>query len=553
MAASAQAAFAQETLAQPASVQAVSARSSEGAATAYVRARAAQALGDPSTAAAAYARALAADPANTALAAEALRQAIQAGDWALATSVAARLERAGAMPIEGVLWTLTDAVKRGKWREASAATERLSATGGFGVIVPVIRAWIVLGARAGDPLASLSTAGDAASRAYSDEHRALLLLATKRRDLGAGAIAAAASGAGGRSQRLRLAGAARLAALGDREAAAALLVGDDDPMRVGRRLLAAGKAIPGAVETPADGLAELFVRFAVDLQRERVTPLALAMARLSTHLASGNSETWLVAAELLAADERSGPALQALRQVSAEDPFAGVARAMRTQMLVRGGDLDTALAEARTVAGSETASVAEIARYGDLLVEAKRFADAVPLYARAIALRAGGAPGADLWLLHLLHGSALEEADRWPEAKAALQAAYRIAPGEAQVLNYLGYAQLERRENLDAAEALIREASRLQPDDASITDSLGWALFRRGKTAEAIAVLERASAADPRQAEIGEHLGDAYWTAGRRVDARYAWSAALLHAATAEAARLTAKLDTGLTPAVAAP
>ena len=452
-----------------------------------------------------------------------------------------------------MLWTLTDAVRRGKWRNASAATDRLAATGGFGVIVPVIRAWIGLGARAGDPLALLTTAGDAASRAYSDEHRALLLLAMKRRDLGVGAIAAAASGAGGRSQRLRLAGAARLAELGDRKAAAALLVGDDEPIRVGRRLLEAGRAIPGAVETPAEGLAELFVRFAVDLQRERVTPLALAMARLSTYLAPDNSETWLVTAELLAADERGEPALQALRQVAAGDPFAGVARAMRTQMLVRGGDLNAALAEARTIAGNDTASITEISRYADLLVEAKRFVEAAPLYARAIALREGGAPGADLWLLHLLHGSALEEANRWPEAKAALQAAHRIAPGEPQVLNYLGYAQLERRENLDAAEALIREASRLQPDDASITDSLGWALFRRGKTAEAIAVLERATAADPRQAAIGEHLGDAYWTAGRRVDARYAWSAALLHAVPEESARLRVKLDTGMTPAVAAP
>jgi tetratricopeptide (TPR) repeat protein len=177
-------------------------------------------------------------------------------------------------------------------------------------------------------------------------------------------------------------------------------------------------------------------------------------------------------AELLAAEERRAPALEALRQVRAGDPFAGIAQASRTQLLVQTGQLDTALAEARAAAERPGASVAEITRHADLLVEAKRHAEAAPLYARAIAMREGGAPGADLWLLHLLHGSALEEGGRWPEGKAALEAAYRIAPREPQVLNHLGYAQLERRENLDAAEALIREASRLQPDDASITDSL---------------------------------------------------------------------------------
>ena len=62
-----------------------------------------------------------------------------------------------------------------------------------------------------------------------------------------------------------------------------------------------------------------------------------------------------------------------------------------------------------------------------------------------------------------------------------------------------------------------------------------------------------AAAADSAQAEIGEHLGDAYWAAGRRVDARYAWAAALLHADPVEAARLRAKLDSGLTTASAAP
>ncbi len=535
------------------SVPAAAQRALRGAEANYVRARAAQARGEPDEAARSFAQALAAEPGNQVLAAEALRQAMQAGDWTLARSAAATLDRAGALPAEGLLWSLADAARRNDWRAARAVTERIGANGAFPFLLPVARAWIAFAERGHDPIALLANPPDEAARSYWDEHRALLLLATKQEAPGAAAIAEVAKGGGGRAQRIRLAGAARLAQLGERKAAADLLTGDDEPLAAGRRLLAARKTIPGAVDSMADGMAELFVRFAVDLQRERVTPLAVSLARLATYMAPDNSETWLVTSELLAADNQIAPAIAALSQVMSDDPFAGAALGQRAQLLVRSGDRAAALAQARGAAERPGAGVADLVRYGDLLGEVDRHAEAAPVYARAIALREGGAPGPELWLLHLLRGAALEEADAWPDARAALEAAYRIAPAEPQVLNYLGYAQLERRENLDAAEKLIREASRLAPDDASITDSLGWALFRRGKTAEAVATLERASAADPRQAAIGEHLGDAYWGAGRRVDARYAWSAALLHADTEETKRLQVKLADGWSPAAAAP
>jgi hypothetical protein len=52
---------------------------------------------------------------------------------------------------------------------------------------------------------------------------------------------------------------------------------------------------------------------------------------------------------------------------------------------------------------------------------------------------------------------------------------------------------------------------------------------------------------------IVEHLGDAYWQAGRKFQARYTWRAAALLAETDMAARLAAKLRDGLTSATTAP
>ena len=104
-----------------------------------------------------------------------------------------------------------------------------------------------------------------------------------------------------------------------------------------------------------------------------------------------------------------------------------------------------------------------------------------------------------------------------------------------------------------AATALIERASAMQPDDAAITDSLGWAYYIRGEIPRAIPLLEKAAQGQPSDAAINEHLGDAYYAAGRRFDARYAWRAALLFADDKAAARLRAKIDTGLTTALAAP
>ena len=152
----------------------------------------------------------------------------------------------------------------------------------------------------------------------------------------------------------------------------------------------------------------------------------------------------------------------------------------------------------------------------------------------------------------LFRGGAHDEAGDWPQAKAALETAYRLAPEQPLVLNYLGYAQLERRENMAEAERLVREAHRLAPDNPAITDSLGWALFLSGRTDEAIGLLEQAVEGAPGDVEINEHLGDAYFAAGRRVEARFAWAAARVYAEDEDAARLDAKMVAGLTPRLAA-
>ena len=51
---------------------------------------------------------------------------------------------------------------------------------------------------------------------------------------------------------------------------------------------------------------------------------------------------------------------------------------------------------------------------------------------------------------------------------------------------------------------------------------------------------------------MNEHLGDVYWAAGRRIEARYAWRAALVQADAPSAERINRKLSDGLTDTASA-
>jgi tetratricopeptide (TPR) repeat protein len=229
------------------------------------------------------------------------------------------------------------------------------------------------------------------------------------------------------------------------------------------------------------------------------------------------------------------------------------ARDVQARILTDAKRLDQAYALATDATRAPGADWSDYSRLGDVLQASKRYDAGADAYARAIGLVTAQNRKQQLPTLLLLQAGALENAKRWPEARSVLQQGLTIAPDQPLLLNFLGYAQLERGENLDSAEAMIRKATELAPDDASITDSLGWALVKRGKLDEAVTTLQQAAAKDPGQADIQEHLGDALYRSGRRLEARFAWNAALVTAEDDVATRVKAKLAGGLSPANAAP
>lgn len=511
----------------------------------YLHARADDDAGRLEAAAEGYASVLASRPTDADLAIRTMRQAVEAGDRALAVRTARTIDPR-RLPADGRLLLIADAIASRDWAAAREQTAKLGPDDPFDFVVPTLKAWIAFGAHDPDPLAPLAAVQpDSLAGSYAAEHRALLLFAMGRTDDGLNALRPLIGEGGGRTTRLALIGAAALQRAGRRDDAIKLLSGDNAVLAAARARLAAGASLPGGITDAAQGVAELLIRVAADIYHQKPSPAALLPARLASFLDPHSSEVWLVIATILGDAGHAAPALAVLERVPESDPFISTARDTRLQLLVNSGAKDEALAEARREAESPQADVGDWTRFGDMLVDMDRQAEAADAYGHAIALAKSGSPGRDLWTLWMLRGGALERAGNWKEAEPALRKALALAPDQPIVLNYLGYAELERRQNIPEAKALVEKASRLAPDDAAITDSVGYADYLQGNYASAIATFEKAVAGDPGESSINEHLGDAYWAVGRRLEARYAWTAALVQADAADQARLRAKIDNG--------
>ena len=519
---------------------------------AYVSARAADASGDPATASRLLASLVRTMPDEQQLRRRAIGHAIEAGDMELALQLGGRVspQQAG---LDLRLLQVAEQLRQGNEAQASALLRTQGGVIDSSFLAPFVEAWMRADKRDTKALDILSLVPDTSALAgQRDEQRALILLKLKRPAEAMTAADLALANAGGRADRLRLAFADGFRAAGDKAGALKMLDGGGPALADARSRIAAGKALGQAVDTPSKAYAELLLGLALALNKMKDKTLPISLAHIARHANPDNNAGTLLLGLLLDAGDRQPDALAMLRTIRPGTAFAAQAQDAEVRILNGMDNHVEALDRARAfVAAAPTAD--SYSRLGAALIESERFGEAADAYGQALALSTGGTGSDEAWALHLFRASALESANRWPEAKAELAIAMKQSPDNPLLLNFLGYGQLERGEDLDESEAMVRKASALRPDDSSITDSLGWAQYKRGKVDEAIATLQRAAEGDPEQAEIHEHLGDALYTAGRRIEARFAWRAALVNAEDKAKIRLDGKLTTGLTAANASP
>lgn len=528
---------------QPALAAPVNAES--GAWRAFVKGRIAITYDDLPQATSLYRQAYKTSPDDALVRKRTLGLSLISGREKLSIDLARQMTASGQAGLDTRLVLFTNHIKRKQWRQAVELRNELAKDRQIVFAIPVIDAWLAT-ARGEDGLPFLPITGrDRLANSYAAEHRAFILGATGRIDEALIAYQPLIEGESGRALRLRIAVAAMLHSAGREKEALRAVTGSNPVLVAAHAQLRAGKKLQSAVSSPAQGIGELFIRLAADISRQKVTPQSIVVGRLATFLAPNNAETWLVVADMLANDKKPTSALEAVANITPTDPFADHAIALKIILLQRLKRDAEALGVAQAATARPNASVHEWTRLGDIQSNMSNDAAAATSYGRAIKL-ADSEPS--LWYLYVLRGAAYERMGDWKRAEPDFRQAVTLAPDQAVALNYLGYSQLDRGLNFEEAERLIERASILKPNDGAITDSLAWAYYQRGAFTEAVPLLEKAVRLEPAEPTINEHLGDTYWQLGRRMDARYAWKAAIIGIDDdpEHLRRLQRKLDFGL-------
>ncbi len=197
------------------------------------------------------------------------------------------------------------------------------------------------------------------------------------------------------------------------------------------------------------------------------------------------------------------------------------ARVRTANAIAKQGRLDEARAYLHeTAARDEQQQVQLLVAESQLLRDASRNKEAFELLDGALK-RIPDQP--DLLYDHALTA---EKLNRFDVLEASLKRLIQLRPDYAHAYNALGYSYADRNIRLPEAKALIEKALELLPGDYFIIDSMGWVLYRMGDLKGAIEQLRRAWRGRP-DAEIGAHLGEVLWQSGERDEARRVWQEAL--------------------------
>ena len=308
---------------------------------------------------------------------------------------------------------------------------------------------------------------------------------------------------------------------------------------------AAGQAAP-PMPTPAQGAAQALLAPAAILLAEKQPELGLTYLRLVLRLDPQRDEAWILVGDAMngAGDVEAARDAYGRVQPGSTDYVAARGRLIQTYDLPANADKVLAIAQDTVKAAPNDDDA--LAQLADALRTAERFDES----AKAMdTLLAHLGPRAS-WEAYYMRGIALDRSGHWGDAEKDFRKALELKPDESEVLNYLGYSWIDRGENLQEAKAMVEKAVAAKPDSGAMVDSLGWAYYRLGQFAPAVEQLEHATELEPSDPDINNHLGDAYWQAGRRIEARFQWQLVLtLQPEDKLKHEVEAKLQYGLTSA----
>jgi tetratricopeptide (TPR) repeat protein len=518
----------------------------------FMIARIASLTNDPQTASRRYAAIIDAMPEKASIAERAVFSALLAGDYAAATGLSSRAMATGSEASLVRLTLATDALVRGKPKQARPYLEgtpyqpfnrniantmsawRALKEDGLAAATPYIEQGLTGDLRYDSPslymLALLQLSGGADDEALATFER--VWSSGARLAIGVEAHAELLAARGDRARALEIIEAFR-AEVGTNAALAALAARIESGARIKPRRLTTRQGAALALYVPA---AALMYQTNDDLASVYFV-LALALDP-DLHVARS---LW---AQALENGDRRDDAIAILQQVPKGSPYYANAQGQLAGLLNAQGKSEEALSlAAEALAGTPDRGL--MLQLADLYISLERFAEGEAVLSEIIAADGEN----EDWRVIFSRGAARERQGNWPAAEADLKRALELRPESATVLNYLGYSWIDRGENLEEGFNLIRRAVVLEPLSGHIIDSLGWAHYKLGQYEEAVDYLERAVELMPGDPVLNDHLGDAYWRAGRRLEAGFQWERALsLDPPEKDRERINAKLHSKLGP-----
>jgi len=497
-----------------------------------------------------FERALAGDPANTALMDGAVISLMGEGEVDKAAAIAERMVAAGGRSIAANIAIMAKNAKSEAF-DAIAAAPPERAIGNL--LDDLVRAWAEFGkGKVSEAIALFDAiAAKDGLQAFGLYHKSLALAAVGDFEGANEILSGKAAGTLVVNRRGVIAHVQILSQLEMFAEALALLersFGTDpdpelDPIR---QSLAAGTALPfGMVTSASDGISEVFFTVAAALTGEADPSYTILYARSAAYLNPKHTEAILMTGRLLQQLDQHLLAAEAFGTIGPENPSYYSAEIGRAEAQFALGDKETALATLEGLTKSHPELTIVHVAYGDALRREERFEAAATAYDVAVALTP--VPEERHWALFYTRGIAHERSKQWEKAEADFRMALTLNPDQPQVLNYLGYSFVDRGENLDEALGMIERAVAERPDAGYIIDSLAWAYFRLGRYQDALPQMERASLLEPVDPIVTDHLGDVYWAVGRKLEARFQWRRALsFEPEEKEAIRIRRKLEVGL-------
>ena len=325
----------------------------------------------------------------------------------------------------------------------------------------------------------------------------------------------------------------------------------DQEVRAMIAQLQAGAALDfDMVRSGREGAGEVLFFLARALQNGEGNDGLLLYTRLASYLAPRNVHALLLSAQLLEELGNYDLAIETYDAVPRSHPAFVSAELGRAQALSQFGKTEMAIEVLTQLVESFPNLRLVHKTLGEFLRQEEQYERAVLSY--DIAINMIDQSISKHWYIYYARGTAYDSLGNWELGLRDFDRALALSPNQFQVLNYVGYSLVERGERLEEALTMIERAVAAQPKAGYIIDSLGWAQFRLGYYNDAVVHMERAvelMATDP---VVNNHLGDVYWAVGRKTEARFQWRRALSFVTDATGAeaidlmRMQRKLKIGL-------